>query len=59
MGCFLLLSYLLGNRDATDSQKQKSFFTDGHFAAEIYTLHQNTVEAKITPWVLQTSRNAF
>lgn len=35
------------------------FFTDGHFAAGIYTLHQNRVETRITPWVPQTSRNAF
>lgn len=35
MGCFLLLSSMLGNHDATDSQKQKFFFTDGHFAAGI------------------------
>lgn len=56
---FFYSSYLLGNHDATDSQKQKFFFTDGHFAAEIYTLHQNRVETKIAPWVPQTSRNAF
>lgn len=41
------------------SQKQEFFFTEGHFALDIYTPHQNKVENQITQWALQPSRNAF
>ena len=43
-GMFSFTQLFAWNHDATDSQKQKFFFTEGHFAAEIYTLHQNRAE---------------